>query len=309
MLDEVGYPIRAVSRLSGLSSHVIRIWEKRYAAVTPYRTPTNRRLYSEQDIERLVLLRKATLAGHTISTVAGLSANQLTELLSRSSLTGERLSAMTPVELAGILESCLGAIERLDAQSLRSTLVRAIERFGPTAITHDVFIPLLHEIGDRWYDGRLQVRHEHMTSAVVRSILGLIASGFHPAPDSPLLVTATLEGQLHELGALMASIVAAAEEWRFVYLGPNLPPDEIAQSATLARANAVGISLVHPDHDHSSADNLVRLRSLLPNSTHILVGGRAAVHYRRTLDEIGAILVEELKSLPDVLATIRAKSD
>jgi MerR HTH family regulatory protein/B12 binding domain len=56
-----GLPIRVVARRTGLTSHVIRVWEKRYGVVSPLRTPTNRRLYSDSDVERLQLLRRATL--------------------------------------------------------------------------------------------------------------------------------------------------------------------------------------------------------------------------------------------------------
>ena len=60
------HPIKVVSRRTGLTPHVIRAWEKRYHAVTPKRTRTNRRVYTDEDVERLLLLRRATLAGRSI---------------------------------------------------------------------------------------------------------------------------------------------------------------------------------------------------------------------------------------------------
>lgn len=52
MRDEQLHPIQVVAHRTGLSRHVIRMWENRYETVTPKRTATNRRLYSEADIER-----------------------------------------------------------------------------------------------------------------------------------------------------------------------------------------------------------------------------------------------------------------
>ena len=69
-MEEVQHSIKVAARRCGLSTHVIRVWEKRYDAVSPDRTDTNRRLYSEQEIERLKLLRAATLSGHSIGNVA-----------------------------------------------------------------------------------------------------------------------------------------------------------------------------------------------------------------------------------------------
>ena len=65
-MNEVQYPIQLVARLTGLSAHVIRIWEQRYRAVEPQRTPNKRRLYSQREIDRLSLLRDVTQAGHSI---------------------------------------------------------------------------------------------------------------------------------------------------------------------------------------------------------------------------------------------------
>ena len=54
-----GHPIKVAVRRTGLSAHVIRVWEKRYGAVVPARTAANRRLYSDEEIVRLQWLRQA----------------------------------------------------------------------------------------------------------------------------------------------------------------------------------------------------------------------------------------------------------
>ena len=71
------YPIRYVSQRTGLTPHVIRAWEKRYNAVVPDRSAKNRRLYCEEDVERLKLLKAAKDAGHTISQLAQLGLEDL----------------------------------------------------------------------------------------------------------------------------------------------------------------------------------------------------------------------------------------
>ncbi|MFU8815487.1 MAG: MerR family transcriptional regulator [Pseudomonadales bacterium] len=75
--DTSHYNIGAAARLSGVSREKIRIWERRYGAVTPSRDDTNHRLYSREDIERLSLIRKLTAAGHGVSSVATLSLTAL----------------------------------------------------------------------------------------------------------------------------------------------------------------------------------------------------------------------------------------
>src|SRR6188508_411743 len=80
-MAEIQHSIKFAARKSGLTPHVIRIWEKRYDAVSPDRTDTNRRLYSEAEIERLTLLRAATHAGHSIGNIARLPVEKLRELV------------------------------------------------------------------------------------------------------------------------------------------------------------------------------------------------------------------------------------
>ena len=76
-------PIQHASQLSGLSSHVIRIWERRYNALSPSRTDTNRRMYCDEAIKRLKLLRVLTENGHRIGGVAKLGTEQLEELVKK----------------------------------------------------------------------------------------------------------------------------------------------------------------------------------------------------------------------------------
>ena len=71
------HPIQVVTRRTGVSADVLRVWEKRYAVVTPVRSPSGRRLYSDADIERLRLLVQAKRTGRTIGQIAALSAAAL----------------------------------------------------------------------------------------------------------------------------------------------------------------------------------------------------------------------------------------
>lgn len=75
------YEISAVSRLTGLSTHVLRVWERRYGVVEPMRTDTKRRRYHRDDIRRLTLLKSLVDNGHTISSIAKLDIPALEERL------------------------------------------------------------------------------------------------------------------------------------------------------------------------------------------------------------------------------------
>ena len=61
-----GYSIGAVSRLTGISTHTLRIWERRYSAIVADRTDSGRRIYTKADIEKLALLKSLSANGSSI---------------------------------------------------------------------------------------------------------------------------------------------------------------------------------------------------------------------------------------------------
>ncbi|MEM9283113.1 MAG: MerR family transcriptional regulator [Verrucomicrobiota bacterium] len=77
--EEAFYEISAVAHLTGISSHVLRVWERRYNVVEPLRSESKRRQYSKEDIGRLRLLKTLVDSGHAIGSIAKLSTPQLNE--------------------------------------------------------------------------------------------------------------------------------------------------------------------------------------------------------------------------------------
>jgi hypothetical protein len=71
------YGIGAAARLTGLSDHTIRVWERRYGAVVAERSSNGRRVYTAADIEKLGLLKSLTDQGVSISRIAGDSVGEL----------------------------------------------------------------------------------------------------------------------------------------------------------------------------------------------------------------------------------------
>ena len=82
--DEPRYRIGAVCRLTGISQHVLRVWEKRYGVVEPLRSETDRRLYRESDIHRLSLLKALVDRGQAIGSIANLDNGTLEQRLQQA---------------------------------------------------------------------------------------------------------------------------------------------------------------------------------------------------------------------------------
>jgi len=76
-IQDAGYRIGAVARLTGLSAHTLRKWEHRYGLVRPARTAAGDRLYSRSDLRRLALTKCLVDGGMAIGRVARLSVEAL----------------------------------------------------------------------------------------------------------------------------------------------------------------------------------------------------------------------------------------
>lgn len=307
------HPVKTVAQRTGLSPHVIRVWEKRYQAVTPGRTQGNQRLYSDDEIARLELLRAATAAGHNIGRVAQLPEAKLRELVALSpNLTAaprvEPARAVRAENPGELVAQALQAIEALEPSQLETILHRAAVGLGQMGFLSEVVAPLAQQIGDRWAAGSVSAAHEHMASAVIRSVLAGSARALAVHPSAPQIVVATPAGQLHELGAAMAAALAAHHGWRVTYLGSSLPATEIAGAAKQTGARAVALSVVYPPDDPHLDEELKNLRKFLPEETKILVGGRASPAYAGALQAIGAIQCGDLPSLGAALERLRAVS-
>jgi len=306
-MNKAQYPIHLVARLTGLSAHLIRIWEQRYRAVEPRRTATNRRLYSQRDIERLNLLRDVTQAGHSIGQVVQLPTDRLGELVAGTpnlQARAPRAVAETPRNIS-YLEECVAAVQSLDEHALDDALKRGATALGWLGLLQRVVAPLTQALGDLWRDGKLTAAHEHFATAAIRVFLANLAKPFGAMDNAPVLVVATPAGQVHELGALLVGATAANLGWQVTYLGASLPAAEIAGAAQQRRARAVALSLVYPEDDPRLVAEVTLLRESLPGEVKLLVGGRAMPAYRAALEKVAAIPIENLAQLGATLDDLR----
>jgi len=306
-MNKAQYPIHLVARLTGLSAHVIRIWEQRYRAVEPQRTATRRRLYSQQEVERLKLLRDATRAGYSIGQIAQFPTDKLSELVGGSVPPPDRMAQAGPEapKHGSVLDACMAAIKSLDARALDKALHRGSTELGAQGMLQRVIAPLAESIGELWREGEVTAAHEHFASAALRVFLGNAAKPFGATDDAPMLVVATPAGQVHEFGALLVGATAANLGWQVTYLGACLPAGEIAGAARQSRARAVALSLVYPEDDPRLPGELTRLREFLPADVPLLVGGRAHWAYRDALRDIGALSIKTLTQLGTTLDSLR----
>ena len=261
---EMTYPLRTAARLTGLSPEVLRAWERRYGVVQPLRTPGGTRRYSAADLERLRLVKAAVDAGHRIGQVAQLDLEEL-----------KRRSAVAEARLDGHLDEILAALDQLDDATSQRLLALKLSALGPVRFAREVALPLVHEIGERWANGRMGIAPEHLATGLLRSLLG---SALQPTASSllgPRIVFATPAGERHELGLLMAALTALGAGGNPLYLGLELPVEDLLAAVEGAKAKALALSLVTIPASQATR-TLGALRGGMSDEVRLWLGGSGA---------------------------------
>lgn len=304
------FPIGYVSITTGLSAHVLRAWERRYQAIQPGRSASGRRLYSQEDIDRLVLLKRAVAKGNSISRIAGLddaTLAGLAGLLPEPPLANRKSaqpSAGAPKErIQDVIANCRQAMEDLDDSRLFQTLQHAMLSHSRQSIIDGIIVPFMADIGRRWSKGSLRIVHEHLASSVVHAYLsGMLTRRNVGSAPTPRLMIATPTGQSCFLGAMAIAVTAQDQGWEPVFLGPDLPCEEIAAARLALDPQLIALSITCRTNDVFIESELKRLASLLQGSCPFIVGGFAADVHRQSIEAAGGQCCPTAEGLIDHFA-------
>lgn len=293
--DVPTFKIGAVSKLTGISLHLLRLWERRYGVVEPERTSAGGRLYSKNHVDRLTLIKGLCEQGYAIGQVAQMSTDQLLRVSS-----GNEDGGVARVDLGEAVEAFVEQIRVNRSDEAREVVERALRRAGPRAVAMELFLPALRSVGALWEGGELSVAQEHLASALVRGYLGAFLKDANTSVVGPLVLSTTGPGELHEFGALVASIEAATSGFRVMYLGPNLPVREVVRFAEETLPFAVMVSLV--SRGGPVTMTLRALRRGLPDRVKLVVGGEGLSEVR-SLPK-GVIRVDDIAELRSQLKRV-----
>ncbi len=306
MKNNIKYPIKAVSDLTGLTEHVIRAWEKRYNLVIPDRTETNRRLYSKDDVEKLSLLSKASKSGYSIGVISNYSLEQLNELFGEKEPHIKKVEiTATDTTIDNVIENCISFVKILDKKAFEHELYSAQIKFSQPILIEKIITPLIERIGDLWKSGEIRIMHEHISTTIIRKFLTQIIDANLVDTNAPKIIIATPKGQLHELGALIVGVVASSDGWDVTYIGPDLPGEEIAAAIEKINPKVVALSIVYPSDDVLLDKEMLKISRLISSDTVVLAGGRSVLSYENILRKMNVKIISDLNEFRDQLALAR----
>ena len=168
-----------------------------------------------------------------------------------------------------------------------------------------VAVPLLCRIGDEWHAGRFSPAQEHFASGVLYDIIVERMRAFTPRDDAPRILIATPAGERHAIGAALVGAGAAVEGWRVIYLGVDLPAQEIVAAAIAGKVSVVALSVLYVEDRKQILGELRSVRSHLPSGIPLFVGGSGALTLARELSAPGIRVSDNVAELYDELRRSR----
>ncbi|MDX2004584.1 MAG: MerR family transcriptional regulator [Meiothermus sp.] len=286
MRNDLGvFTIAEVEERTGLSSALLRQWERRYGFPRPERSPGGHRLYSETDLEALRNIKSWISEG-----VA--PAQAVKRYLEGLTQEGPRPPEMLSLELEE-------ALLRADTEAADRVLSEAHRLHPMEAVVMEVISPCLRRIGDGWHMGRVTTAQEHLASTYLRGALQGLFS-LMGGSLGPTVLVSTLPGEQHEIGSLIVALFLRRAGYTVHYLGPNTPLSDVRSFGERFGAKAVVLSAVQPisleSLPHQALHNLAPL---------VVVGGRAAANDPQGVERLGArFLGNDPRELADHVASV-----
>lgn len=227
--DRPGYKIAQVERMTGVGAHTLRAWERRYGVPEPDRTGGRQRMYSMADIELINRMRRFSERGIPLARAADMARAEVRDR------PGQVLSA----DLMSRLADALLAWDEARADDAWTEM---LEKFDLQTAFERVVVPLLKEVGNRWHDGAVSVAQEHFVTNFVRARLDYLGRQVSPMAGAPTVLLACLEGERHEVGILMLTVMLRLSGLRTVYLGQDVPDDALLRTVEDLQPEIVAVN-------------------------------------------------------------------
>lgn len=252
--DTPVFTIKTVVQETGIAPATLRAWERRYGCLSPGRSDGGYRLYSERDIAIVRWLKRQVDAGVSISRAVALLGlhHEAGEALELAATEPARLTE-APTMAAQVSELVEALLSFQEARA-ETILSEAFALYPVEVAIEAVMSPALAEIGERWHRGHATIVQEHFATAFLRRRLTALFHAYAQPSRGPLAITGSAPSEWHDVGILLVSMALRRHGWRVIYLGQNVPADQLLQEirnlkpdlVCLSATTAASVEALHP---------------------------------------------------------------
>ncbi|MES9949180.1 MAG: MerR family transcriptional regulator [Candidatus Thiodiazotropha sp.] len=256
------HSISDVSRISGIPKDLLRMWERRYNYPKPARDGNGDRIYSDDELNKLTLIRQLVDQGRRPGKLMALNLAELTVLLKQSSVEFD-------------FDRLIDLLKADQAVDLRDWLYQQLQHLGLRAFIHRVMVPANQKVGEAWSVGDLAIYQEHLYTELINNLVRQSLADYPRTAGRPRVMLTTLPGEMHSLGLLMVEGLLRLAGAEVISFGIEMPFRDIREAAQRHQVDVIGLSF----SGHFKLDDAIvmlsGLRNMIDAKTEIWVGGAA----------------------------------
>lgn len=289
--------IHRVAKLTGLSRDVIRVWERRFALLTPMRGANRYRNYSDEDVRLLRYLKARVDAGWSIGELSKLGRE---ELLNRAHAAVPKPSFVDNT-FSRLVEELLNCLEPFDRVTFEKRLNGAVAVVPFEEALHGILLPLQERVGLLWHDGGVDIAIEHYVTKQIQQKIFAALNQLPVADFGPKVVIACPPGEEHDIAAVTVAYRCRVRGCRIHYLGANVPIPSLATFCRTVKPDLtiMSVPLVLLEDE---ATQLVRaLVNEVSPVSNLAAGGHGAEAMRELLLSSQIEILEDFSALDDKL--------
>lgn len=275
------FNIRQVIELTGVTEFTLRGWETRYLAFEPHRTETGRRLYDREDILKIKALKDLVNRGYRIGSIATLKLNELQILLDDKNPSHEE------PHIDEDISKILNLAERFEWDQIQKIIIKKRNKLPPTEFILSFILNLIREVNHLVGLQQFSIAQEHILSSIIKENLFFLRTAAPtPTLKNARIVFAAPEGDLHEIGLLIAATLASLSRIPNLYIGVNTPKNNICDVCLRFKATHLILTSTVSKAEGAREDLLTFINFLdrhLPQPITIWLGGRNSMKHSLNL--------------------------
>ncbi|WP_375443819.1 MerR family transcriptional regulator [uncultured Fibrella sp.] len=277
------YSIKDLEQLSGIKAHTLRIWEHRYNIIQPKRTDTNIRTYDDQDLKLVLNISLLKDHGYKISEISKLTVEEMYQEVIK--ISDRQLNY--PDQIHALTISMID----LDEDRFEKIISTNILQFGFENTMIHIIYPFLSRIGTLWVTGSIGPAQEHFITNLIRQKLIVAIDGqvSKQGPNGKKYMLFLPEGEMHEISLLFANYIIRARYNKVVYLGQNLPFNELVFAYNVHKPDYIFSAITSVPSNSEAQAYVTKLGAQFPEA-HLLLTGYQMVGQDIQMPENGTIV-------------------
>ena len=268
------FSIKDLENITGVKAHTIRIWEKRYDLLSPKRSETNIRYYSNKNLQKLLNIVLLNNNNYKISKISEMKDDEI-------SFTARELVLDRAINEEAI-NSLKLAMFQFDKTLFNNIYSRLLLKKTFKEIFKEIFIPFLEHVGLLWQTETILPAHEHFVSNLISQKVQVNTEElkYTTIISDTTYVLFLPENEIHELGLLYLNYELVLRGYKTIYLGQSLPIDNLNYFFGIGKNVCFITSMTIKPYDDKITDYFNELDTILNNSNHSLIAiGKKAMEF------------------------------